>query len=290
MGPPRNTNANPYASGGAGWGTTPTSGRTPFASRTPNPYTADSRTPAWNAASRTPNPYADSRTPAWNASSRTPNPYAEGGRTPAWNVGSRTPNPYATGTNASSVGSGAGSGWGGATPGRNAVGWQTPGRTSAPAGDWGTSPSQPTANASSWGNAAGTDSGWGSAATPAPASWDNWASFICLICFLRVLTLDVVPFFSDSNRVHLLLLRLRLLLGSASDIHPHLHIRQAPTVTRPLAFGAHILVSGQVLPRLGFRQPPHLAQTLMKGVSKGSKIVISHADMNSFVHLNSNRT
>ncbi|KAF8957531.1 hypothetical protein BDZ97DRAFT_1906781 [Flammula alnicola] len=146
-------NSNPYHTGGAGFGGQVNSGgRTPYniAGKTPNPYGGDSRTPAWNAASRTPNPYADARTPAWNASSRTPNPYADGGRTPAWNVGSRTPNPYATGANAGAV---PGTGWGGATPGRNAGGWQTPARAAAtstsgwgaPAEEW-ASPGRPAGN------------------------------------------------------------------------------------------------------------------------------------------------
>lgn len=120
----------------------PSGGRTPFggSSKTPNPYAVgDGRTPAWNAASRTPNPYADNsgKTPAWNASSRTPNPYADSGKTPAWSASSRTPNPYAQ----SGSGGGGGSGWGGATPGRNQTwGGATPGR-------------------SAWGNDADT---WGS--------------------------------------------------------------------------------------------------------------------------------
>ncbi|KAI6123367.1 hypothetical protein EV401DRAFT_1946847, partial [Pisolithus croceorrhizus] len=64
---------------------------------TPNPYTSDGgKTSAWNAASRTPNPYADGgKTPAWNASSRTPNPYGSNNGGTAWsaNGGSRTPRP-----------------------------------------------------------------------------------------------------------------------------------------------------------------------------------------------------
>ncbi|KDR77014.1 hypothetical protein GALMADRAFT_246210 [Galerina marginata CBS 339.88] len=150
-------NSNPYHNGGFA---VP---RTPYnSSKTPNPYGGDSRTPAWNASSRTPNPYSDARTPAWNASSRTPNPYAQdGGRTPAWNVGSRTPNPYATGANASAPGAGPATGWGGATPGRNvaASGWQTPGRAPPP-------PPAPPA----WSAASG---GWDAAPTPAASTpWD----------------------------------------------------------------------------------------------------------------------
>ena len=116
---------NPYTSGSR----TPSSG----VGRTPNPYAGDP-TPSWNPA-RTPNPYADgSKTPAWNASSQTPNPYVDGAKTPAWNANSKTPNPYVSG--------GGGTGWGGATPGRNVSGWggATPARTSG----WG--------GADSWGN------------------------------------------------------------------------------------------------------------------------------------------
>lgn len=94
---------------------TPSWGGAANASKTPNPYATEGKTPAWNVGSRTPNPYAvdSGKTPAWNASSRTPNPYAaDGGRTPAWNTSSRTPNPYASGN---AAGAAAG-GWGGATP------------------------------------------------------------------------------------------------------------------------------------------------------------------------------
>ncbi|KAG6909324.1 hypothetical protein DXG01_001123 [Tephrocybe rancida] len=158
MAPPRTT--NPYNNGSAAtpaWGS----------SRTPNPYAAEGRTPAWNASSRTPNPYADGgKTPAWNASSRTPNPYAaaDGGRTPAWNAGARTPNPYANA--GASSGSGSGTTWGGATPGRNVSappanngGWggATPKRTNA-SGGWGS-------NADTWGPPPQSNS-W-----PEPTSW-----------------------------------------------------------------------------------------------------------------------
>ena len=134
MGPPQNGTSNPYNNSG-GFG--PQSGsRTPFAAgRTPNPYADGGRTPAWNASSRTPNPYDGTKTPAWNASSRTPNPYANdggktpvyGGRTPAW-TGSKTPNPYG----------GGGSTWGGATPQAvRGAGWggATP-STSGSSGGW----------------------------------------------------------------------------------------------------------------------------------------------------------
>ncbi|KAH9474560.1 Transcription elongation factor SPT5 [Psilocybe cubensis] len=164
---PRNTGfATPALPGPGmgGYGGQPMNngGRTPYNSgKTPNPYSGDSRTPAWNASSRTPNPYSDSRTPAWNASSRTPNPYADGGRTPAWNVSSRTPNPYATGANAGAT---SGAGWGGATPGRNVGGWQTPGRaTQAPA----------------WNAPAPQNEGWGSPSrgvASAPTPWDSWSA------------------------------------------------------------------------------------------------------------------
>jgi len=165
--PPRNVggagghrggNANPYHSGGGGFSTPQQSGRTPFPSRTP----MHSATPSWQPnSSRTPNPYGDGgRTPAWNASSRTPNPYGDGGRTPAWNVGSRTPNPYVTGSNGGPLGSGAGSGWGGATPARPAAGWQTPGRAAPP----------PAPAAPSWG--APTEA-WGTSPRTAPTPWES---------------------------------------------------------------------------------------------------------------------
>ena len=167
-GPPRGGNANPYHSGGGGFGSPQQNdGRTPFPSRTP----MHSATPGWQAAnsSRTPNPYDGARTPAWNASSRTPNPYGDGGRTPAWNVGSRTPNPYATGSNGGPLGTGAGSGWGGggggggATPAR--PGWQTPARAVVP----------PSASAApSWGAAAET---WATSPRAAPTPWDS-TSFV----------------------------------------------------------------------------------------------------------------
>ncbi|RDX52442.1 transcription elongation factor Spt5 [Lentinus brumalis] len=127
MGPPRpggGQTPNPYNQGGErtpAWGANNTG-------RTPNPYN-DSRTPAWSANSRTPNPYADhGKTPAWDATARTPNPYAQaGGKTPAWNSSSRTPNPYA-GANSSSAPT-----WGGATPGRpSGSGWDTWDTRSAP--------------------------------------------------------------------------------------------------------------------------------------------------------------
>ncbi|KAF5384247.1 hypothetical protein D9615_003416 [Tricholomella constricta] len=163
MGPPRTT--NPYASSG-GVAPTPAWG----SGRTPNPHAGDGRTPAWNASSRTPNPYAleGGKTPAWNASSRTPNPYAgDGGRTPAWNASARTPNPYASGGGSS----GSGSTWGGATPGRNvsaapaSSGWggATPKRNAgwgSNADGWGTS-----TQSNSWGDAWGTG-----APTPAAAA------------------------------------------------------------------------------------------------------------------------
>ena len=161
-GPSRGGNANPYHSGGGGFGSPQQNdSRTPFPSRTP----MHSATPGWQAAnsSRTPNPYADGgRTPAWNASSRTPNPYADGGRTPAWNVGSRTPNPYATGSNGGPLGTGAGSGWGGggATPARPG-GWQTPARAAVP---------PPAPAAPSWGAAA---EAWGTSPRAAPTPWDS---------------------------------------------------------------------------------------------------------------------
>ena len=162
---PRGGNANPYHSGGGGFGSPQQNdSRTPFPSRTPM-HSADS---TWQASnnSRTPNPYADGgRTPAWNASSRTPNPYADGARTPAWNVGSRTPNPYATGSNGGPLGSGAGSGWGGgggggATPARPG-GWQTPARVAAAA---------PAPAAPSWG---ATAEPWGTSPRAAPTPWDS---------------------------------------------------------------------------------------------------------------------
>lgn len=122
MGPPRTFGGpggpgggqtqNPYNAGGGrtpGWGANNTG-------RTPNPYN-ESRTPAWAANSRTPNPYAEhGKTPAWDATARTPNPYTQGGggKTPAWSSSAKTPNPYANGGGSST--------WGGATPGRPAGG------------------------------------------------------------------------------------------------------------------------------------------------------------------------
>lgn len=160
--PNRGGNANPYHSGGGGFGSPQQNdSRTSFPSRTP----MHSATPGWQAAnsSRTPNPYDGARTPAWNASSRTPNPYGDGGRTPAWNVGSRTPNPHATGSNGGPLGTGAGSGWGGgggATPARPG-GWQTPARAVAP-------PPAPTAP--SWG---ATAEAWATSPRAAPTPWDS---------------------------------------------------------------------------------------------------------------------
>lgn len=98
------------------------------------PNVQNPKTPAWQASSRTPNPYLDGggKTPAWSVSSRTPNPYADGGKTPAWSVSSRTPNPYAGG-------GGGGSGWSGGGGGNwssNSWGGQTPGRTNDNSNDW----------------------------------------------------------------------------------------------------------------------------------------------------------
>ena len=96
------------------------------------PNVQNPKTPAWQASSRTPNPYLDGgKTPAWNVSSRTPNPYADGGKTPAWSVSSRTPNPYAGGGTGSGWGGGGGSSWG-----SNSWGGQTPGRTNDTSSDW----------------------------------------------------------------------------------------------------------------------------------------------------------
>ncbi|KAG8216091.1 hypothetical protein J3R82DRAFT_8092 [Butyriboletus roseoflavus] len=121
---------NPYAQA--------TGGRTPGwgSGRTPNPYAnGDGRapgdggkTPAWNASSRTPNPYQDgAKTPAWNASSRTPNPYQEGNKTPAWNASSRTPDTYANSNSSPNWANdggrtprpGWGAGWGGGSSDTN---------------------------------------------------------------------------------------------------------------------------------------------------------------------------
>lgn len=100
------------------------------------PNVQNPKTPAWQASSRTPNPYLDGgKTPAWNVSSRTPNPYADGGKTPAWNVTPRTPNPYAGGS-----GGGGGGGWNGGGSGggwgSNNWGGQSPGRTNDNSNDW----------------------------------------------------------------------------------------------------------------------------------------------------------
>lgn len=191
-------------------------GRTPYNSgKTPNPYSGDSRTPAWNASSRTPNPYSDSRTPAWNASSRTPNPYAtDGGRTPAWNVSSRTPNPYATGANAGAT---TGSGYGGATPGRNVGGWQTPGRA-VPTTAW--TPPVPQTE------------GWGSPSRPSvPTAWDSWVRYLLSFFCSRILT-ATYPLCVCVFRA--LLLRV-LLLHPACMLVPRQHMRhQLPIVKRQL--------------------------------------------------------
>lgn len=99
------------------------------------PNVQNARTPAWQASSRTPNPYLDGggKTPAWNVSSKTPNPYADGGKTPAWSVSSRTPNPYSGGGGGGGSwnSGGSGGGWG-----SNNWGGQTPGRTNDNSSDW----------------------------------------------------------------------------------------------------------------------------------------------------------
>ncbi|KAH9934104.1 transcription elongation factor Spt5 [Amylocystis lapponica] len=128
------------------------------------PLRSEGRTPAWNVASRTPNPYADSgKTPAWNASSRTPNPYAQdSGRTPAWNSASRTPNPYTSAGNMTP----AAPSWGSATPGH--ASW---GESSSPRTGW----ASPDRSTNAWGDSTWGDPGaaaqtpgavYGSAQTP----------------------------------------------------------------------------------------------------------------------------
>ncbi|KAG0165226.1 transcription elongation factor spt5 [Apophysomyces sp. BC1034] len=62
---------------------------------TPMHYASGARTPAWNAGTKTPNPYSSdgSKSSAWDTGSKTPNPYAfnDGSKTPAWDSGSKTP-------------------------------------------------------------------------------------------------------------------------------------------------------------------------------------------------------
>ncbi|KAF7362025.1 Transcription elongation factor SPT5 [Mycena venus] len=157
-----NQSAPPYAS----------SGPTPAWSGGRTPGWDSSRTPAWNT-SRTPNPYsqgADGKTPAWSTSSKTPNPYVAGGRTPAWNANSSSsPNPYLANDSAQSFG-GATPGrpnqsYGGATPGRSSWG----AATSRPEPGW-ASP-RPWGESNSWNAptpaAAAATPGFNGAPTPA---------------------------------------------------------------------------------------------------------------------------
>lgn len=73
-------------------------GRTPMYSgaktpRTPSAYRYDgSKTPSYRYDGSTPNPYSDgSKTPAWDAGSRTPG-YNMGSKTPAWDADSSANN------------------------------------------------------------------------------------------------------------------------------------------------------------------------------------------------------